>query len=68
MGSTLQFNGSATSASAISISNTNQTFTVGATGALTINGAESVTNGTITLSGGSLTDSAGVTHRVRRHA
>ncbi len=39
----------------------NQTLEIGAAGALTINAAESITNGTIQLDGGTLTDNAGLT-------
>ena len=57
-GSTLKIDGTATAASAIAINNLNQTLAIGAAGNLTISAAESITNGTITLSGGSLTASS----------
>ncbi|WGD54678.1 Ig-like domain-containing protein [Bradyrhizobium sp. CB1650] len=59
--STLKFSNTATAATAISISSANQTLEIGTGGNLTIGVAESITNGTIVLSGGTLTDSAGVT-------
>jgi hypothetical protein len=59
--SDLKIDGTATSSAAISITNANQTLEIGASGALTITGAQSVTNGTIKLDGGTLTDSSGVT-------
>ena len=51
----------APAASAISINNANQTLEIGASGALTISAAESITNGKIQLDGGTLTDASGVT-------
>jgi hypothetical protein len=59
--STLTFSGAATSNNAIVIDNVNQTLSIG--GSLTINAAESITNGTILLTGGGLnvTDPAGLT-------
>ena len=59
--STLKFDGTATAASAISISSVNQTLAIGAGGSLTIGAAESITNGTISLSGGILADASGLT-------
>src|SRR5580700_3722885 len=59
--STLSFENTATAAAAISISSVNQTLAIGASGSLTISAAESITNGTISLSGGSLTDASGLT-------
>jgi hypothetical protein len=53
-GSDLKIDGTATSSAAIAINNTNQTLEVGAFGNLTITGAESITNGTIKLDGGTL--------------
>src|SRR5205807_228515 len=58
---TLKIDGSATTSSAITLNNSNQTLEIGASGALTINAAESITNGTIRLDGGTLTDAPGVT-------
>jgi hypothetical protein len=52
--STLKFSGAATAASPIAIASNTQTLEIGSTGNLTINGAESVTNGTIKLDGGTL--------------
>jgi Hint domain-containing protein len=57
--SDLKLDGAATTASAISITNANQTLEIG--GNLTIGASESITNGTIRLSGGTLNDSLGVT-------
>ena len=55
--STLEFSGVATLAGPISISNSNQTLEVASPGSLTITtGAESITNGTIQMAGGTLTD------------
>ena len=59
--STLKLEGTATSSAAISINNANQTLEIGATAVLTISAAESITNGTIQLDGGTLTDASGVT-------
>jgi len=59
--SNLWIDGSATSAAPISISSSNQTLSVGATGSLTIDAAQSVTNGHIVLHGGTLTDTSGLT-------
>ena len=60
-GSDLKIDGTATTGNAISISNNNQTLEIGATGALTITAAESITNGNIQLDGGTLADAAGLT-------
>jgi hypothetical protein len=59
--STLEFSGTATAASPIAISSATQTLQIGSGGHLTINAAESITNGTISLAGGTLTDSSGLT-------
>src|SRR5262249_18664947 len=50
----------ATLANAVTLNNATQTLEVGATGALTINQAQSVNPGNIKMSGGSLTDSLGI--------
>jgi hypothetical protein len=62
-GSTLEINltGGATSAGAISITNSNQTLEVGPSGSLTISTAETVQSGKILMAGGKLTDSSGIT-------
>ena len=59
--STLEIENGATSAAAISITDGNQTLAIGSLGNLTINAAESVTSGTITLDGGTLTDTFAIT-------
>ena len=59
--SVLQIDGSATTGNAIAISDSHQTLKIGPTGALTITAAESITNGTIQLAGGALTDASGLT-------
>jgi hypothetical protein len=59
--STLTILGTATAAAAIAINNANQTLQIGATGHLTIGATETVTNGSIVLAGGTLTDASGVT-------
>src|SRR5437588_7746471 len=61
--SDLKFTNTATAASAITINNANQTLEIGSGGNLTISVAESITNGTILMSGGTLADrmGAGVT-------
>ena len=59
--SDLKFDNTATSNTAIAISNANQSLEIGGSGNLTIGAAESITNGTIKLDGGSLTDTAGLT-------
>ena len=51
--STLKLEGTATSAAAISITSANQTLEVGTSGSLTINAAQTVTNGRILLDGAS---------------
>ena len=56
----LKIDGTATSG-AIAISNANQTLEIGTGGSLTISAAESITNGTIQLDGGTLTDASGLT-------
>jgi hypothetical protein len=58
--SVLKIEGTATSAAAISITSSNQTLEIGASGALTIVGQQTVSGGTIRLDGGSLTDSSGL--------
>jgi large repetitive protein len=59
--STLLFSGTATAANPISITDSHQTLEIGALGNLTINGAETITNGTIKLDGGTLVDVNGTT-------
>ena len=59
-GSDLKIDGTTISA-AITISDPNQTLEIGVAGALTINAAESITNGEIQLDDGTLTDNAGLT-------
>ena len=58
--SVLKFDGTATSNGAISISNANQSLEIGPSGNLTIVAAENITDGTIKLDGGSLTDTSGI--------
>jgi hypothetical protein len=58
--SDLKIDGTA-SASALTIGSANQTLEIGAAGSLTLSGAESITNGTIKLDGGSLSDSSVLT-------
>ena len=60
-GSNLLLEGKATAAAAIAINNANQTLEIGSAGTLTIGVAESITNGTIKLDGGTLNDASGVT-------
>ena len=60
-GSDLKIEGTATSAAAITINNTNQTLEIGATGSLTIGAAQPVTSGKIQIDGGTLTDGSGLT-------
>jgi hypothetical protein len=60
-GSDLLIDGTATAAAAISINNVNQTLEIGSAGSLTISAAENITNGTIKLDGGTLTDASAVT-------
>ena len=57
----LKIDGAASVNSAVAISSANQTLEVGASGALTINAAESITAGTIKLDGGQFTDLSGLT-------
>ena len=59
--STLEFSGGSASIDAITINNVNQTLEVGASGSLSISGAQGITNGTILLAGGTLTDTSGLT-------
>ena len=58
---TLKIEGSATSAAAITLNNTNQTLEIGSAGSLTISAAQSATNGTIKIDGGTLTEASGIT-------
>jgi hypothetical protein len=59
---TLEFNlaGGVISAAAITINNVNQTLEVGPLGTLSIGATQNVTNGTIVMGGGKLTDASGV--------
>ena len=59
---TLEFNlaGGVISAAAITINNVNQTLEVGPLGTLSIGATQNVTNGTILMAGGTLTDASGV--------
>ena len=66
--SDLRFDNAATSNTAIAISSANQTLEIGPSGNLTIGAAENITNGTIKLDGGSLTDTSGHDDRRRREA
>ena len=59
--SILKIDGTATSAAAITLNNANQTLEIGAAASLTINAAQTATNGTIKIDGGTLTDFAGIT-------
>ena len=59
--STLLFSGTATASNPISITDSHQTLEIGALGSLTINSAETITNGTVKLDGGTLTDTGGLT-------
>jgi hypothetical protein len=59
-GSDLKIDGTATAAGAIAINNANQTLEIGSGGALTINAAETITNGRIQLGGGALKDVSGI--------
>jgi Hint domain len=61
--STLLFSGTATASNPISINDSHQTLEIGSAGNLTINGAESITNGTVKLDGGTLRDSIGTTEQ-----
>ena len=56
----LKIDGSATASTAIAITSANQKLEIGAAGSLTIQGAESITNGTIQLDGGTLIDASGI--------
>ncbi len=58
-GSTLKFDSTAVLAQPIVINNALQTLEIGALGAVTMTGLEVVTNGTIRMDGGSLTDTSG---------
>ena len=60
--STLEFDlaGPTVTTGAITIDNTNQTLEIGPSGALEISAAESVTNGTILMAGGTLTGDNGI--------
>ena len=60
-GSDLRIEGSAISAAAITLNNAAQHLEIGAAGSLTISAAQSITNGTILLSGGNFTDASGLT-------
>src|SRR5262249_58548269 len=51
----------ATSAAAITLNNTNQTLEIGTSASVTINAAQTLTNGKIQLDGGTLTDASGLT-------
>ena len=59
--SDLKISGTATSAAAITLNNANQTLEIGAAGSLTINAAQTATNGTMGIDGGALTDTSGIT-------
>jgi len=59
-GSDLKIDGTASSASAIAITNANQTLEIGAAGALTIGSPETITGGHVQLDGGTLTDASGI--------
>ena len=59
--SNLKIDNAAAAASAIAISDAKQTLEIGVAGNLTIAVAESLTNGTIKLDGGSLSDASGLT-------
>jgi Hint domain len=60
--STLEFDlqGGVSSTTAITINNVNQTLEVGPSGALVIGATQNVTNGTILMAGGTLTDLSGI--------
>ena len=60
--STLEFNlaGGANSPTAITINNVNQTLEIGPLGSLSIGATQNVTNGTILMAGGNLTDASGI--------
>ena len=60
--STLELNLSGgVTAAALTINNANQTLEIGPSASVTLTGAESITNGTINMAGGTLTDSSGLT-------
>ena len=59
-GSLLKIDGTAVSASAIPLNNANQKLEVGAAGSLTINAAETITNATVQLDGGTLNAAGGL--------
>jgi hypothetical protein len=59
-GADLKFDNTATLANAVTLNNATQTLEVGATGAVTINTAQSVNPGNIKMSGGTLTDGLGI--------
>ena len=60
--STLEFNlaGGVLSSTAITIGNVNQTLEIGPLGSLVISATQNVTNGTILMAGGTLTDTSGL--------
>src|ERR1700730_8235191 len=58
--SILKIEGMGTAVAAVAISSANQTLEVGASGNLTINAVESISNGTIQLIGGTLTAASGI--------
>jgi len=58
--SILKIEGTGTAVAAVAISGANQTLEVGASGNLTINAVESISNGTIHLIGGTLTAASGI--------
>ena len=60
-GSRLKIDGTATAASPITINDANQTLEIGPNGSLSIALSEVYSNGTITISGGTLTDPAWIT-------
>ncbi|MBO0884492.1 MAG: hypothetical protein J2P17_29995, partial [Mycobacterium sp.] len=57
----LMLEGTVSTPTAIAISSPNQTLEIGPSGKLTIQAAETATNGTIQLDGGALVDTAGIT-------
>jgi large repetitive protein len=59
-GSDLEFVGTASLAQPIVINSASQTLEIGALGALTMTGLDIVTNGTIKMDGGKLTDTSGI--------
>ena len=61
-GSLLKIDGTAVSASAITLNNANQKLEIGAAGSLTINAAETITNATVQLDGGTLNAAGGLTN------